>query len=529
VDRDEIAGFYRAQGAWKNETLPARLAAVSGVAAGRVALTDRAVRLTFGDVAAGVERLAGHLVAAGVRPGDVVSWQLPNWWEAAVLHHAVLRVGALPNPLNMIFRGRELRFVLAEARPRVLVAPARFRRFDHARLARTLVDEGLAERVVIARGEAAGGESVDEWLDEEPREPAPLPLQRPSDAALLLYTSGTTSNPKGVLHSHETLLYEIDSLREVHRITPNDCYLGGSPITHIAGLVYGVLMPFALGTRTALLDRWEPGRALELIEREGATFQTGAPTFLQTLADHPDVERRDLSSFRLFSTGGANIPAEPIRAAEKRLGCVVKRAYGSTEVPTLTATAFDDPDDLRLETDGLAIGAAEMRVVGADGRDVPRGDEGEIWARSPEVFLGYRNPSLDEDAFDPEGWYRTGDLGRIDEGGYLRVTGRLKDVIIRGGENISALEVEEVLLKMPAVAEAVVVSAPDARLGERAAAVLRVKTGHAMPTLDEVREHFKRAGVATQKWPEELHEVDDFPRTASGKVQKFRVRQDLTA
>ena len=527
MDRDEIAGFYRAQGAWKNETLPARLAAVCGIAAGRVALTDRAVRLTFGDVAARVEQLAGHLVAIGVQPGDVVSWQLPNWWEAAVLHHAVLRVGALPNPLNMIFRGRELRFVLAEARPRVLVVPTRFRRFDHARLARTLADEGLVERVVTARGEAAEAESVDDWLDEQPREPAPLPLQRPSDAALLLYTSGTTGDPKGVLHSHETLLYEIDSLRQVHRITPVDCYLGGSPITHIAGLVYGVLMPFALGTRTALLDRWEPGRALELIEREGATFQTGAPTFLQTLADHPDVERRDLSSFRLFSTGGANIPAEPIRAAEKRLGCVVKRAYGSTEVPTLTATAFDDPNELRLETDGLAIGAAEIRIVGGDGRDVPMGAEGEIWARSPEVFLGYRNPSLDEDAFDPEGWFRTGDLGRIDESGYLRVTGRLKDMIIRGGENISVKEIEDLLAEHPSVGDVAVVGIPDALLGERACAFVAVKRG-ATFTFDEMVAFLEAREIARQKIPERLELRSRLPKTASGKVLKSELRAGLS-
>jgi cyclohexanecarboxylate-CoA ligase len=247
---------------------------------------------------------------------------------------------------------------------------------------------------------------------------------------------------------------------------------------------------------------------------------------LQTLADHPDVERRDLSSFRLFSTGGANIPAEPIRTAEKRLGCVVKRAYGSTEVPTLTATAFDDPDDLRLETDGLAIGAAEMRVVGADGRDVSMGDEGEIWARSPEVFLGYRNPSLDEDAFDPEGWYRTGDLGRIDEGGYLRVTGRLKDVIIRGGENISVKEIEDLLAEHPSVGDVAVVGVPDPLLGERACAVVAVKRG-ATFTFDDMVGFLEAREIARQKIPERLEVRSRLPKTASGKVLKSELRAGL--
>ena len=420
MKRDELADGYRRAGLWKPETLPGRLDATAARAPSRLALIDGGTRLTFAEVRDLVDRLAGHLAAMGVGPGDVVSWQLPNWWEAAVVHLAALRLGAVPNPLNMIFRGRELRFVLAEARPRVLVVPERFRRFDHAALAIKLRSEITSiSSVVIARGSAPGASSLDDLLERRAPAPAPHNASRPSDVALLLYTSGTTSNPKGVLHSHETLLYEIDSLRDVHRITPEDCYLGGSPVTHIAGLVYGVLMPFALGTRTAMLERWDAGAALELIEREGATFQTGAPTFLQTLADHPRAAKADLSSFRLFSTGGANIPAEMIRSAERTLRTTVKRAYGSTEVPTLTATGFDDPEDVRLGTDGRSIGAAEMRIAAPEGKPLAAGGEGEIWARSPEVFLGYRNPALDANAFDADGWFRTGDLGETDTDGAL--------------------------------------------------------------------------------------------------------------
>ena len=526
MDRNEIAGSYRRKGYWTNETLPARFAAVCASEGDRVALVDGAVRVGFAEAAAAVERVAGHLAGLGISPGDVVSWQLPNWWESAVVHHASLRLGALPNPLNMIFRARELRFVLGKARSSVLIVPQRFRRFDHATLARALQDEKLVSHVAVARGETPGCHTLDEWLTEEPRGEAPAPLQRSSDPALLLYTSGTTADPKGVLHSHETLLYEADSLREVHRITTEDCYLGGSPVTHIAGLVYGILMPFSLGTRTAFLDRWEPGRALELIERERATFQTGAPTFLQTLAGDPSVARRDLSSFRLFSTGGANIPTEPIREAEARLGCTVKRAYGSTEVPTLTATDFDDPDDVRLGTDGRAIGPAELRIVAPDGRDARADEEGEIWARSPEVFVGYRNPELD--AFDDEGWYRTGDLGRIDEDGYLRVTGRLKDMIIRGGENISVKEVEDLLAEHPAVADVAVVGIPDPILGERACAFVAPRRGATLG-FDEMVAYLEGREIARQKIPERLEVRARLPKTASGKVLKTALRAEVEA
>jgi cyclohexanecarboxylate-CoA ligase len=526
MDRNEIGRTYREKGLWRHETLPARFAAVRAAGGDREALIDGPTRVTFSAFGASVARVAGHLTEIGVGLGDVVSWQLPNWWEAAVVHHAALRIGAVPNPLNMIYRGRELRFVLAEAQPAVLVVPKKFRGFDRASLARTLQEEKLVGHVVVARGDVLGAHALSEWLEQRPAAEPPSPLQRPSDPALLLYTSGTTSDPKGVLHSHETLLYEIDSLREVHMISTDDCYLGGSPVTHIAGLVYGLLMPFALGTRTALLDRWHPGAALDLIERERATFQTGAPTFLQTLADEPDLQRRDLTSFRLFSTGGANIPTEPIRVAEARLGCTVKRAYGSTEVPTLTATSYDDPDELRLATDGRPIGEAEMRIVSLDGRDVAAGDEGEIWARSPEVFTGYRNPALDGEAFDAHGWYRTGDLGRVDAEGYLRVTGRLKDVIIRGGENVSVKELEDLLAEHPAVADVAVVGMPDPVLGERACAFVAPRPGASL-SFEEMVTFLESREIAVQKIPERLEVRAKLPKTASGKVLKTALRDEL--
>lgn len=516
-----LAESYRRHGYWLPETIPARFRRVCGENSDRAALIDGTTRLSFTDVLEHAERLAGHLASLGVARGDVVSWQLPGWWEAGVVHHAALLAGAVPNPLNPIFRGRELRFILAEAQPHVLFVPASFREFDHAQLASEIKGEiASPAHVITVRGASPGCLELTDLLEQEATPPADS--GESDSVALLLYTSGTTSDPKGVLHSHETLLYEINSLRDVHALTPQDRYLAGSPVAHIAGLVYGLLMPFVLGTSTVLMERWDPAAALGLIERERVTFQTGAPAFLQMLAAH--AGSTDTSSFRLFSTGGASIPTEAVRDAAARLGCVVKRAYGSTEVPTLTATRFDDPPEFRIGTDGRVIDPAEMRIVRRDGSDAPTGEEGEIWARSPEVFLGYRNTALDD--FDPDGWYRTGDLGVLDGGGNLRVTGRLKDIIIRGGENISAKEIEDLLLAHPAVAEAAVIGVPDPVLGERACAVVVPRAG-AQFDFDEMVGYLSSQKVAKQKFPERLELRDVLPRTESGKVIKTMLRREI--
>ena len=527
MNRGQLGWGYRHTGHWRPETLMQRFDRTCVQDPHGVALVDGDRRLTFVEIDLLVGRLARHLVQLGIQPRDVVSWQLPNWWEAAVVHLAALRVGALPNPVNPIYRASELRSVLGEARPKALVVPKTFRGFGYAGLAsKVRHDVPTLDQVIVARGTAPGAVELDALLENDAPAPPWIRPDDPSAIALLLYTSGTTGTAKGVQHTHETLLYEIESLRHIHSITPQDRYLGGAPVAHIAGLVYGVLMPFVLGTSTVFLDRWDARAALDLIERERVTFQTGTPTFLQTLGDDPNADRRDLSRFRLFSTGGASITAELIRDAGKRLGCVVKRAYGSTEVPTLTATSVDDPEDTRLETDGRVIGPAEMRIVTDRGRDVRLGNEGEIWARSPEVFMGYRDPSLDEEAFGTDGWYRTGDIGRVDADGYLRVTGRLKDIIIRGVENISVKEIEDLLSEHPAVAEVAVVGMPDRRLGERTCAVVVPRPGHT-PTLEGLVDFLSGREIAPQKLPERLELRDQLPKTASGKVVKAVLRNEL--
>jgi acyl-CoA synthetase (AMP-forming)/AMP-acid ligase II len=337
----------------------------------------------------------------------------------------------------------------------------------------------------------------------------------PASPALIAFTSGTTSDPKGVVHSHQTLGFET---RQLLANYPPDRgrQLTATPVGHFIGMLGAFLIPVLEGASIDLCDVWDPGNVLKLIESYGLSIGGGPPYFVTSLMDHPDCTAEHMSHFKTVGFGGSTVPSAVTRRLAD-MGIFVFRSYGSSEHPSITGSSRDAPEEKRLYTDGNARPGVEIRL----------GPDGEIFSRGPDLCLGYTDDALTNKAFDADGWYRTGDVGVLDDDGYLTITDRKADVIIRGGENISALEVEELLLTMPAVAEAVVVSAPDARLGEHAAAVLRVKQGQTMPTMAEVHEHFERAGVAKQKWPEELHEVEDYPRTASGKVQKFVVRQRI--
>jgi cyclohexanecarboxylate-CoA ligase len=288
-------------------------------------------------------------------------------------------------------------------------------------------------------------------------------------------------------------------------------------------------VPAVHGSRAVLMERWDAGRALAHIARERVTYMVGAPTFLRDLSDHPTLPTHDVSSLRLFSCGGADVDPTLVRSAATRLGCVVKRVYGSTEFPTVTTTGADDPVERRSDSEGRPIGAAEIRLVDEHDREVARGSEGEILARGPELCLGYHDAALNADAFTPDGWFRTGDLGVLDAQGYLRITGRQKDIIIRKGENISAREVEDLIATHPAVAEVAVVGVPDALAGEIACAVIRVHGGATAPTLPALCAHLLAAGLSKRKLPERLEVVSDFPRTASGKIVKRTVRERLRA
>jgi cyclohexanecarboxylate-CoA ligase len=443
----------------------------------KVAAVGDSRRLTYGELDALVESVAAGLMRRGVGVGDVVTSRLPNGVEALALCLAVNRIGAVHNPAATIYRERELSFIRAQAASAILVDDAD--------------DDLFAERGA-------------------PAEPGPRAPDAPS---FLLYTSGSTADPKGVQHTDHTLQAECAAQAAYHRLGADEVFVIPSPVAHVSGLLYGMLLPVWLGATTVLMSRWDATGFLELIERERGTFSAGATPFLVGLVEHPSLDRFDVSSLRVFPCGGAAVPPELIRTARRRLRLRTGRGYGSTEFPSVTSAAGpDEPERCRAETDGRPIGANQVRIV-----------EGEIQARGPELFVGYQDRSLDADAFTPDGWFRTGDLGELDDDGFLRVTGRLKDIIVRSGEKMSAREIEELLARHPKVASVAVVARPDRRTGERACACV-VPRGDAVPELAELNAFLAAAGLSTRKLPEALEILDALPMTSSGKVDKQALR-----
>jgi acyl-CoA synthetase len=501
----ELTKRYEEEGWWTPHTLGellARSLAANPQTGFWVHSAVRPFAGTFADVERQARRLAAGLRKRDVGPGDVVALQLPNWMEAAVSFWASAFLGAIVVPIVHFYGRRELSHILSTARPKVFITAEEFGRMRF--------QPDLCEDVPIV---GLVGANFDELLDDEPM--TGEIHTDPAGPALIAFTSGTTRDPKGVIHSHQTLGCETRQLLENY---PPDRgrQLTGTPVGHFIGMLGAFLIPVLEGAPIDLCDVWEPANVLKLIERDGLSVGGGPPYFVTSVLDHPDCTAEHISHFKTVGLGGSTVPAAVTRRLAD-LGIFVFRSYGSTEHPSITGSSPDAPEEKRLYTDGNPRPGVEIKLT----------EDGEILSRGPDLCLGYTDDALTERAFDEDGWYHTGDVGVLDEDGYLTITDRKADVIIRGGENISALEVEEVLLAMPSVAEAVVVAVPDARLGERAAAALCIKAGHTMPTIDEVRRHFKQAGVAVQKWPEELHQVDEYPRTASGKVQKFRVRQSI--
>jgi cyclohexanecarboxylate-CoA ligase len=522
------ARAYVRDGWWRDDTLWDALVATAARQPDRIMLVEGDIRLAFRALVERAETLARALAALGIAPGDPVAVQLPNWWETVVVLLAIARLGAVGVPILPINRRRELAFILGQTRARALFIPGCYRDCDHRELAATLRPElpALAE-VIVVRDDAAPGTRAFGTLPAGSAA-IPAPPAGPDDVALVIYTSGTTADPKGVLHSHRTLLAEARSLGPVHDLSARDTVLMPSPLTHISGIVHALLVPAALGSRSVLMPRWDPTEALRLIASERVTYMVGAPTFLRELARHPGLDALDVGSFRLFSCGGADVDPTLVTEAADRLGCVVKRVYGSTEFPTITTTGPDDPPARRVDSEGRPIGAAEIRLVGDDDAPVSTDREGEVLARGPECFLGYLEGGLNADSFTPDGWFRTGDLATLDGAGYLRITGRKKDIIIRKGENISARELEDLLAAHPSVAEVAVVGVTDAAAGEIACAVVRLRAGQAL-SLAEVTDHLLARGLSKRKLPERLVIADDFPRTASGKVLKRALREQLAS
>lgn len=521
----ERVAVYRREGLWLDASLAETFLATAAARDRATVLVETERTLTFRELAACVRRCAGGLEARGVRPGDAVAYRLPNWWEAAVTLLATTAIGARSVPIVPILRAREVGQILCETAPRLVVTAGAQRGVD----AETLFNEaferaGVSAPLFFAR--SASGESFADLLDSEPIED--LPALDPDADAVLIYTSGSTAAPKGARHSHRTLHAELRSLVAAHGLGPDDRVLMPSPLTHISGVIHGILAPALLGTSAVLMDRWEPAAAITAIEHHRVTYLIGAPTFLQEMLARPEVDAADLSSLRLYACGGASVPAELMRAGRAKIpNLVTKRSYGSSEFPTIATTTAADAIPRGLDTEGRPLAGVEVRICDPAGATLPSGQEGEIRARGPDCFLGYVDAALDAETFDADGFLCTGDLGILDADGYLRVTGRVKDIIVRKGEKISAREVEDLLAEHPGIAEVAVIPLPDPATGERACACVRLAPGSVAPTLADVVDHLRRRDLTPQKLPEQLEIVADFPRTPSGKIHKRLLREEI--
>jgi cyclohexanecarboxylate-CoA ligase len=524
--RSERRAHHEAAGEWPQPNLTQLLVERARTDPDRLFVVDGDRRLSFRDFAAAAARLAAGLTRLGVGADDVVSWQLPSWWEAAVVGAAVDRVGAINNPIIPIYRESEVGFIARQAETRMLIVPGVFRGFDHRDLAREIRRSATSvEHVAVVRADPGDGMiAFDRLLDVAAEEPAP---RDPYDVAMLFYTSGTTSEPKGVLHTASTMGAFARVNAAVSGARPDDVGLLQFPLTHIGGLAAFLILPILVGSRVVYLDVWDPERALSLIEREGVTSAGGPPAILRGILDARGFTAERVRTVRTAGTGAAGVPPELVREIRRRLGVPSFRSYGLTECPMLTSGRRDDAEEKCVNTDGRPSPGCRVRIVGASGEILPPGLEGEIEAFGPQMCVGYVDAELTREAFTPDGFLRTGDLGVVDPEGYVLVTGRRKDIIIRKGENLSAKAIEDVLFEHPGVADAAVVGVPDPATGERVCACLVMREGASPLTLDDLRSFMFERQIMRQKIPEQIEILPSLPRNATGKVMKLELRARL--
>jgi len=486
-------------------------------------------RFTYRELAGYVDRLALGLMRLGVEKNDVVSCQFPNWWQFTALTLACVRIGAVINPIMPIFRERELKFMLGLAESKVFVIPREFRGFDYATMARGIRSElPSLHHLLIVGGE--GPESFEQVLLEKLHGAAGDATERfkarrsTADSVMeLLYTSGTTGEPKGVMHTANTLFSNLRPYAERLQLTGNDVVLMSSPMAHQTGFMYGLMMPIMLGATAVLQDIWEPNQAATRIGSEHVTFTMASTPFLSDLTEVVETKKYDVSSLRVFLSAGAPIPRVLVERATKVLNTNIVSAWGMTENGAVTTTKLDDPPEKAFHTDGCTLTGMEVHITDYENNPLPPGAEGRLKTRGCSNFVGYlkRRELYGHDA---DGWFDTGDIARVDADGYIRITGRSKDIIIRGGENIPVVEIEDRLFRHPAIQAVAIVGYPDPRLGERACAFVVVKAGHTFSHAEMIQ-FLEQERVIKQYLPERLEIVAELPRTPSGKVQKFKLRE----
>ena len=526
-----------AKGFWHDRTINDDLDACVAACPDKTALTamqaegGAVTRFTYRELSNMADRVAVGLTQLGVGKNDIVACQLPNWWQFTITYLACSRIGAVMNPLMHIFRERELSFMLKHGEAKVLIIPQTFRGFDYEKMV-----EGLKpalpdlKHVVVVNG--TGANSFEALLsgpawEKESNANTVLTQHRPGpdDVTQLIYTSGTTGEPKGVMHTANTVMANIIPYAARLHLDANDVVLMASPMAHQTGFMYGLMMPIMLKSSAVLLDVWEPLRAIDLIRNESATFTMASTPFLTDLAKNVEESGKKVPTLRTFLCAGAPIPGPLVEQARSVLGTKIVSAWGMTENGAVTLIELNDPDERAFTTDGLPLPGVELKVVNDDGVSLPAGEAGKLYVRSCSNFGGYlKRAHLN--GTDAEGWFDTGDLARLDAQGYVRITGRSKDVIIRGGENIPVVEIESLLYRHPAIAMAAIVAYPDERLGERACAVVVLKPGQSLdlPTLVE---YLKAQKIALQYIPEKLEIREAMPSTPSGKIQKFKLREIL--
>lgn len=515
-------------GLWRNESLETYLDRWATARPDKTAVADGLGRYTWAALAGKVERVAHGLRAHGLEAGGVISCHLPNWNEFVLVFLAASRLGAVVNPIPPTYRASELRFMLGLLESQALVIPATFRGFDYREMA-AQIRGGLPrlERVFVARGDAPGGMEPFAALTDAAWEAKvgrrPLPGSDPNTVHEVVFTSGTTGEPKGVMHTSNTTLSTIYTLIERLAFTERDVLLMASTLGHQTGYLYGYCLNLLLGATAVWMDVWNVEEAARLIEAERVTFTMGATPFLRDLTY--TQAPRDLSSLRVFISAGAPIPRQLVKDARERLKCVISAGWGMTENGLVTCNGLDDPEEKAFTTDGAPLPGMELRVVDEDERDVPAGREGDLLVRGPAQFAGYfKRPQFTDEGHTADGWFKTGDRATLDTDGYVSITGRTKDVIIRGGENIPVVEVENLLYTHPKISGVAIVAMPDPRLGERACAVVTPREGQSL-TLPEITAFLEGHQLSRQKFPERLEIVSEFPTTPSGKIQKYRLRQ----
>jgi len=497
----------------------------------RVALLfDKEPDLSFAELDKRADQLSVSLQNLGLKKGDVVSFQLPNWHEAAVINLAAARLGLVINPIVIIYREHEVAYMLANSKSRAIFVAQQYGGFDYLEMINTLAPRlpDLAH-VICVRGEACENSSAalkqhqySELLSNTVGLTPTEPEHSVNDIKMLLYTSGTTGQPKGVLHTHRSLYWAMQTSREHWSIKDTDIMLMASPVTHITGFCNGLEFPYYSGARAAIMERWDAAAALSYIESIRATISLGATPFLQDLLNAAKANNTHLTSLRLFACGGADVPPELIHAANQWFSSVACfRVYGSSEAPLVTQ-GFIQEEDLAANTDGEIVNY-EVQIVDDQGGLAEVNSEGEITVRGPAMMQGYLQPEAQHTAFNERGYFLTGDLGVCTEQNAIIVTGRKKDLIVRGGENISAKQIEDVLHQHDDVSEAAVVAMPHARLGETACAFVVCNAGGSF-SFDSMIEVCRQAKLAKQKYPERLELIDALPKTASGKVKKDQLR-----